>query len=206
MKEIDQHRPRDGKRQLRSAPRSRSLHHCNANDQQRFSSVPLLAHLFPLLFFFLLYVPLSSHSSFFLALPRPTTISASPTTLNSTRVSTQLRSEDRRGLLSPRATLTRAGADGRLDWRALWARARFSSVHRRSRPLFSLQRRARATMFFPTLRSSSATRERREFPSFLERWVLRNLDPKVMVPPQQTTTVGAVVVTESRRDETEKEI
>ena len=205
MKEIDQHRPRDGKRQLRSAPRSRSLHHCNANDQQRFSSVPLLAHLFPLLLFF----PSLRFTLFSLVVlsrtAAPTTISASPTTLNSTRVSTQLRSEDRRGLLSPRATLTRAGADGRLDWRALWARARFSSVHRRSRPLFSGRHWARATMFFPTLRSSSATRERREFPSILEGRVLRNLDPKVMVPPQQTTTVGAMVVTESRRDETEEE-
>ena len=183
MKEIDQHRPRDGKRQLRSAPRSRSLHHCNANDQQRFSSVPLLAHLFPLLLFF----PSLRFTLFSLVVlsrtAAPTTISASPTTLNSTRVSTQLRSEDRRGLLSPRATLTRAGAGWRLDWRALWARARFSSVHRlRRRPLFSGRHWARATMFFPTLRSSSATRERREFPRFLSGGCYATLTQKLWYP------------------------
>ena len=131
-------------RRMAAALRARlSLHHCNANDQQSFSSVPLLAHLFPLLLFF----PSLRFTLFSLVVlsrtAAPTTISASPTTLNSTRVSTQLRSEDRRGLLSPRATLTRAGGRGRLDWRALWARARFSSVHRRSRPLFSRRHWAR---------------------------------------------------------------
>ena len=168
MKEIEQHRPRnDGSCTPHRA--SPSLHHCNANDQQRFSSVPLLAHLFPLLLFF----PSLRFTLFSLVVlsrtAAPTTISASPTTLNSTRVSTQLRSEDRRGLLSPRATLTRAGAGWRLDWRALWARARFSSVHRRpSAAFFSAPLGAREQRCFSPLSDRHQPRtERREFPRFL---------------------------------------